>query len=83
MKTIKIEKNIEPILNVTKNIIKESDNFNDYYIHENNNLYKNQLPLLIRNSRIREVMSLKKLNRKDLINITEANDENEEQKIIY
>ena len=80
MKTIKIEKNIEPILHVTKNIIKESDNFNDYYIRENNNLYKNQLPLLIRNSRIREVMSLKKLNRKDLINITEANDENEEQK---
>ena len=80
MKIIKREKNIEPILHVTKNIIKESDNFNDYYIHENNNLYKNQLPLLIRNSRIREVMSLKKLNRKDLINITEANDENEEQK---
>ena len=80
MKILKIVKNIEPILNVTKNVIKESDNFNNYYIHEDNNLYKNQLPLLIRNSRIREVMSLKKLKRQDLFNITEANDEREEQK---
>ena len=80
MKILKIVKNIEPILNVTKNVIKESDNFNNYYIHEDNNLYKNQLPLLIRNSRIREVMSLKKLKRQDLVNITEANDEREEQK---
>ena len=58
---MKIIKNIQPILNITKNVIKKSDNFNDYYFHEDNNLFKNQLPLLMHRSRIREVMLFKKL----------------------
>ena len=84
MKTIKILKNIEPILHVTKNIIKNSDNFNNYYIHENNKLFHNQLPLLMRHSRIREVMTLKKLRRQDISNTkeeSELKEETEEQKI--
>ena len=80
MKTLTIEKNIVPILNVTKNVIKKSDNFNDYYIKENNKLYENQLPLLMRNSKIREVMSLKKLRIRDINNnISEENDSDNEK----
>ena len=75
---MKIIKNIEPILKVTKNIIKKSDNFHDYYIHESNNFYENQIPLLMRHSRIREVMFLKKLKREDIIT-QEQNDFNEEE----
>ena len=54
-------KNIEPILKITKNIIKKSDNFNDYYIHKSNTLYQKQLPLLKFNSKTKEVMLLKKI----------------------
>ena len=60
MKPIKIEKNVEPILNVTKNVIKINSNYNDYYLHENNSLYQNQLPLLMKSSRIREAALIKK-----------------------
>ena len=56
MKTVKINKNIESILNVTKNVIKESSEFNDYYQHKDNNLYTSQLPLLMQRSRIREAL---------------------------
>ena len=83
MKTIKIIKNIEPILHVTKSVIKKSDNFNNYYLHEHNKLFHNQLPLLMKNSRIREVMTLKKLRKQDF-DSPEKNDfkeEDEEQKI--
>ena len=58
-------KNIEPILKITKNVIKKSDNFNDYYLHKNNSLYHNQLPLLKVGSRIKEIMALKKLKNKN------------------
>ena len=40
MKSLKINKNIESILNVTKNVIKQSDEFNDYYKNKDNNLKK-------------------------------------------
>ena len=81
MKTLKIEKNIVPILNITKNVIKKSDNFNNYYIKEDNKLYERQLPLLMRNSKIRDVMSLKKLKFRDMkYIISEDNDSNEDKK---
>lgn len=63
MKVSKIEKNVQPILNITKNIIKRSDEFNNYYIHEDNNLYQNQLPLLVSRTRIKEIVLHKKLNK--------------------
>ena len=59
MKTVKITKNIESILNVTKNVIKQSSEFNDYYQNKDNNLYQNQLPLLMQRSRIREALYFK------------------------
>ena len=68
MKTVKINKNIETILNVTKNVIKESEEFNDYYKNKDNNLYHSQLPLLMQRSRIREALYFKNKNEiKDLI----------------
>ena len=76
---MKIIKNIQPILNITKNVIKKSDNFNDYYFHEDNNLFKNQLPLLMHRSRIREVMLFKKLKREDIV-VNEEQIKKEEEK---
>ena len=67
MKIMKIIKNVQPILNITKNLIKKSDHFNDFYIRENNNLFRNQLPLLMHRSRIREVMLFKKKNKKEIV----------------
>ena len=62
MKTVKINKNIESILNVTKNVIKQSNEFNDYYKNNDNNLYNSQLPLLMQRSRIREALYFKNKN---------------------
>ena len=92
MKTVKITKNIESILNVTKNVIKQSSEFNDYYQNKDNNLYQNQLPLLMQRSRIREALYFKNRTQiKDLVlhkTTTEEQDSNdilgeEEEKNIY
>ncbi len=53
MKTVKITKNVESILNVTKNVIKQSTEFNEYYQNKDNNLFQSQLPLLMQRSRLR------------------------------
>ena len=78
---MKIEKNVEPILNVTKNVIKSSDHFHDYFIKENNNLYQNQLPLLMQRSRIREAMLYKKLNKDHLLPSGSEKNNDEENKV--
>ena len=84
MKVSKIEKNVEPILNITKNMIKRSDEFNNYYIHENNNLYQNQLPLLVNRSRIKEIVLYKKLNKIQVgPNKNKLEKEPEEKKLDY
>lgn len=88
MKSVKIEKNIEPILKVTKDVIKADNCFNNYYLHENNSLYQNQLPLLTLRSSIREAKLLKK-EKKNMPLLTEPKDlvikeeKNEEQKMEY
>ena len=46
MKTDRREKNIDSILKVTKNVIQSSDNFNNYYLNQNDSLYSDQIPLL-------------------------------------
>ena len=81
MKSIKIEKNVQPILNVTKNIIKKSDHFYDYYIREDNNLYQNQLPLLMQRSRIREALLYKKLHKENLLPSSSEQNKDEENKV--
>ena len=45
MKTTNVQ-NVDSILKVTKNVIQSSDNFNDYYLNQNDTLYSDQFPLL-------------------------------------
>ena len=40
------DQNVDSILKVTKNVIQSSDNFNDYYLNQNDTLYSYQIPLL-------------------------------------
>ena len=77
MKTVKINKNIESILNVTKNVIKESTEFNDYYKNKDNNLYNSQLPLLMQRSRIREALYFR--NKTDIQDLIVQNTDSNEQ----
>ena len=68
MKTVKITKNVESILNVTKNVIKQSTEFNEYYQNKDNNLFQSQLPLLMQRSRLREALYFKnRTNVQDLV----------------
>lgn len=62
MEENKLNKSIEPILKITKNVIKKSEHFNNYYINKNNMLYNKQLPLLMRSY---------KSKRKGIYNYTE------------
>ena len=73
-------KNIHSILNVTKNVIKKSDKFYDYYIQEDNKLFENQFPLLMNTSRIRDIMLLKKKKISDLIGKEDFNNYNDSTK---
>ena len=52
------------ILQVTKNIIQENENFYDYYINKDNSLYHKQLPLLIRKSKLQALVIRNKENKK-------------------
>ena len=52
MKTIRIFKDIDSILQVTKDTVNQSNNYYDYMINHNNDLYTKQLPLLMKNARI-------------------------------
>ena len=52
MTNIKTFKSIDSILHVTKDVIHKSNNYYEYMIKQNNTLYKKQLPLLMKNSRI-------------------------------
>ena len=40
------DQNVDSILKVTKNVIQSSDNFNNYYLNQNDSLYSDQIPLL-------------------------------------
>ena len=59
---------IESILQVTKNMIQETDNFNDYYINKDNSLYHKQLPLLLRKSKLQALVIRHKENKKQMDN---------------
>ena len=40
------DQNVDSILKITKKVIQSSDNFNDYYLNQNDTLYSDQIPLL-------------------------------------
>ena len=53
------------ILQVTKNIIQQNENFYDYYINKDNSLYHKQLPLLVRRSKLQALVLYNKENKKN------------------
>ena len=56
---IKIAKNIDSILHVTNEVIHKNNNYHDYIKKENNSLYLRQLPLLMKNERMKALISKK------------------------
>ena len=52
------------ILQVTKNIIKENDNFYDYFVNKDNSLYHKQIPLLVRRTKLQALVLYNKENKK-------------------
>ena len=63
--------NVDSILKVTKNVIQSSDNFNRYYLEQNDTLYNDQIPLLNANSS--ESKSLVLINPNETNNISKSN----------
>ena len=53
---IRFSKNINSILQVTNDIINKNDNYHEYIINNNNQLYARQLPLLIKSKRIKALI---------------------------
>ena len=56
---IRFSKNINSILQVTNDIINKNDNYHEYIINNNNQLYARQLPLLIKSKRIKALIQKK------------------------
>lgn len=79
MKTVKIIKNIDSILQVTKDTVNQSNNYYDYIINQNNTLYKKQLPLLMKNSRMNALV-LSKTKSDFQLNAIQKNKEEENNK---
>ena len=63
--------NVDSILKVTKNVIQSSDNFNRYYLEQNDTLYNDQIPLL--NAYTSESKSLILINPNETNNISKSN----------
>ena len=63
--------NVDSILKVTKNVIQSSDNFNRYYLEQNDTLYTDQIPLL--NANTSESKSLILINPNETNNISKSN----------
>ena len=63
-KNQRTSQSVGSILQVTKNMIQETDNFYDYYINKDNSLYHKQLPLLIRKSKLQALVIRNKENKK-------------------
>ena len=59
IRKIKISKNIDSILHETNEVIHKNNNYHDYIKNENNSLYMRQLPLLMKNERIKALISKK------------------------
>ena len=57
MKPKKILKNIESILKETKNVVQRSNEYNNYYLKENNKFYLKQFPLLIKIPKLKTILS--------------------------
>ena len=76
MTNLKTFKSIDSILHVTKDVIHKSNNYYEYMIKQNNTLYKKQLPLLMKNSRINALV-LSKTKERFFKNFQSQNKEEE------
>ena len=56
---IKFSKNIDSILHVTNEVIHKNNKYRDYIKNQNNSLYMRQLPLLMKNDRMKALISKK------------------------
>ena len=57
-------RSVGSILQVTKNIIQQNENFYDYYINKDNSLYHKQLPLLVRRTKLQALVLYNKESKK-------------------
>ena len=70
-------KDIDSILQVTKDTVSQTNNYNSYIINENNSLYLRQLPLLMKCSRASALALTKKKNNLKLDSINFKKEDNE------
>ena len=75
----RIFKNIDSILQVTKETVNQSDNYYDYIINHKDTLYMRQLPLLIKNFRINALVASKTKNNFQLNSFNHKNEEKKEK----
>ena len=75
----RIFKNIDSILQVTKETVNKSDNYYDYIINHSDSLYKRQLPLLMKNFRINALIASKTKNNIQLNNFLPKKDDKKEK----
>ena len=62
------------ILQVTKNTIQQNENYHDYYINKDNELYRKQLPLLIQKSNMQAISIRRRENEKNVSQTEENKD---------
>ena len=83
MRNVRKIKNIDSILQVTKDTVQQNNNYNDYILRRNNSLFIKQLPLLMKQSRIQSlVLSKPKVKNieKDIIYQSTKNSSQKEDK---
>ena len=76
-------KNIDSILQITKDVVQKNNNYNDYILRRNNSLFIKQLPLLKKQSRIQSLILSKpkvKNIEKDIIYQSTRNSLQKEEK---
>lgn len=56
---IRFSKNIDSILHITNEVIHKNNKYHDYIKNQNNSLYMRQLPLLMKNDRMKALISKK------------------------
>ena len=75
----KIFKNIDSILQVTKETVNQSDNYYNYIIKQNDALIMKQLPLLMKNTRINAIVLSKTKNDFKYNSLYQIKDEKKEK----
>ena len=81
MKKVKKFRTIDSILQLTKDVVHKNDKYYDYIIDENNSLYNKQLPLLMKNSRMKSMILLdSQIKEKEIIYQSTKNSSQKDEK---